>query len=250
MARTLKQTRLRTPIIIALFCFTTTLWAQSENDVEYQMELGGGLGTSFYMGDANGTPFAHMSGMGSIIARKIFNPRMTLKGNLALGHISGNSQGNFIPIDASSETPEGGIPTTVSFSRNVIDFGAQFEMNFWGYTINSGYSENSRFTPYALAGLGFTVAPGGAGTQFALNLPVGVGVKFKLRPRVNIGMEWTMRFTTSDALDASSKETSQLIHPYGIKSIGLKNKDCYSFTMVFLTYDLCPKCKECHNNDD
>ena len=250
MARTFKQTRFRTPIIAVYFCLPAFSFAQGGDDVEYQMELGGGLGTSFYMGDVNGTPFAHMSGMGSIIARKIFNPRMALKGDLALGHISGNSEGYFIPTDATSETAEGGMPTKVSFSRNVIDFGAQFAMNFWGYTRSSRYSENSRFTPYALAGAGFTVAPGGAGTHFALNLPVGVGLKFKLRPRLNIGLEWTMRFTTSDALDAGSKEASQLIHPYGIKSVGLKNKDCYSFTMVFLTYDLCPKCKECHNNDD
>ncbi len=250
MAGTLEQTRLRSSVIILLLCLFANARAQSENDVEYQMELGGGAGTCFYMGDANGTPFAHMSGMGSIIARKLFNPRMALKGNLALGHIKGNSQGYFIPTDATSETPEGGLPTTVSFSRNVIDFGAQFEMNFWGYMVNSGYSENSRLTPYALAGAGFTVAPGGASTQFALNLPIGIGVKYKLRPRLNIGLEWTMRFSTSDALDASKKEASQLIHPYGIKSVGLKNKDCYSFTMIFLTYDLCPKCKECHNNDD
>lgn len=245
MERTTEQVVFRSSIAL-LFVLLFGLSAQGQ-EVEYQMELGGGLGTSFYLGDANSTPYAHMSGMGGVIVRRIFNPRMCVKGNLDFGHISGNSDGYFIPTDATSETPEGGIPTKVSFSRNLVDFGAQFEMNFWGYGMGTGYKENSRITPYALAGMGFTLAPGGAGTKLALNLPIGVGVKYKVRPRLNVGLEWTMRFTTCDALDASSEEHAQLVHPLGIKSIGLKNKDCYSFTMVYLTYDMCPKLRKCNN---
>lgn len=215
-------------------------------DVEYQMEIGGGGGMCFYLGDANSTPFAHMSGMGGVLVRRMFNPRMALKGNLAFGHIKGDSEGYFIPQDATSQTPEGGMPATVQFSRNLVDAGVQFEMNFWGYGHGGGYKENSPITPYALAGMGFTLAPGGAGTKGALNLPIGVGVKYKVRPRLNIGFEWTMRFTTSDELDVA-KGQPQLFQPYGIKSVGLKNKDCYSFTMLFVTYDICPKYRKCNN---
>ena len=32
-------------------------------DLEYELELGGGLGTGFYLGDVNSTPFAHLGGM-------------------------------------------------------------------------------------------------------------------------------------------------------------------------------------------
>lgn len=246
MARKTQPTGLRTALTALLLCLGTLLG--HAEDLEYEMELGGCLGTSFYLGDVNSTPFAHLSGMGGVVARRIFNPRMALKGNLAIAHLSGSSDGRFIPTDPNSETAAGGEPVNVSFKRNVIDLGAQFEMNFWGYGMGNSYKNHSRITPYALAGMGFTLAPGGAETAFALNLPVGVGVKYKIKPRLNIGLEWTMRFSTSDALDAGSKEMAQLIHPYGIKSVGLKNKDCYSFTMVFVTYDLCPKYRKCNND--
>ncbi|MDO5488826.1 MAG: DUF6089 family protein [Bacteroidaceae bacterium] len=246
MARKTQPTGLRSALILlSLFLGALSVGAE---DLEYEMELGGSLGTSFYLGDVNSTPFAHLSGMGGIVARRVFNPRMALKGNLSVAHLSGKSDGYFIPSDPNSGTAAGGEAVNVSFKRNVIDLGAQFEMNFWGYGMGHTYKNHSRITPYALAGMGLTLAPGGAETAFALNLPVGVGVKYKVRPRLNIGLEWTMRFTTSDALDAGSKEMSQLIHPYGIKSVGLKNKDCYSFTMVFVTYDLCPKYRKCNND--
>ena len=66
------------------------------------MELGGGLGGAFYIGDANSKPFANLGPMGSIVARYIFNPRMAIKGNLAVGHISGDTGADFFPQDAGS----------------------------------------------------------------------------------------------------------------------------------------------------
>lgn len=231
-------------IIILLLALPLRGWSQ---DLEYQLELGGGLGTCFYTGDANSAPFRHTSAMGGVIARRILNPRMVVKGDLAFGHVSGNSNGIFIPTDATSLTPEGGIPTTVHFKRNLIDLGAQFEFNFWGYGLEGGYKGHSPITPYATAGLGFTLAFGGTSANLALNAPIGLGVKYKIKPRLNVGAEWTMRFTTTDKLDVSSEEAQQLCQPYGVESIGFKNKDCYSFLMLFVTYDLCPKYRKCNN---
>ncbi len=246
MARKIEPFGLRTAVILCLLLGGHVLRAQ-QPDVEYKMEVGAAAGTSFYLGDANSTPFAHMGVMGGAVVRYIFNPRMCVKGNLAMGHIGGTSEGRYIPENPLSETPEGGVPVKVDFSRNLLDLGAQFEMNFWGYGREGGYKENSPITPYALAGLGVTVAMGGAGTVGALCLPIGAGVKYKVRPRWNIGLEWTMRFTTSDELDVSKAEKKQLFQPYGIKSVGLKNKDCYSFTMLYVTYDICPKYRKCNN---
>ncbi len=246
MERKAEQAGLRTSITTLLLMLCMAVGAQ--DDVEYKMEMGATVGTSFYLGDANSTPFAHMSGMGGLIARRVLNPRMAVKTNLLFGHISGSSDGYFIPTDPNSNSAEGGIPTTVHFSRNLLDVGAQFEMNFWGFGMGTGYKEHSRITPYALAGVGLTVGMGGGGgTCGALNLPVGLGVKYKVKPRLNIGLEWTVRFSTSDELDASRKGGTQLAHPYGVKSKGLKNKDCYSFTMFYLTYDMCPKLRKCNN---
>lgn len=217
-------------------------------ELEYQMELGGGIGPSFYLGDVSSTPFASPSAMFGAVARKILNPRMAIKGNLAYAQLRGDSEGIFIPTDPGSMTPEGGLSVApIHFKRNVLDLGAQFEFNFWGYGTGEGYKGHSRITPYALAGLGFTLAPGSGNTIFALNAPFGLGVKYKLMPRVNVGAEWTFRFSTSDALDVT-REQQQLIHPYGINSSGFKNKDCYSFLMFYITYDMCPKLRKCNND--
>ncbi len=233
-------------ILVAMFLFPVSLMAQSA-DTEYQMDFGASVGTSFYLGDANGTPYAHMGAMGGLIVRRIFNPRMALKGNLSFGHISGTSEDYFIPTDPWSQSSAGGLPTQVSFSRNLMDIGVQFEMNFWGFGMGTGYKETSRITPYMLGGVGCTTAFGGAGTRLAMNLPVGLGVKYKVSPRLNVGLEWTIRFTTTDELDVPSDEHAQLKYPYGIKSSGFKNKDCYCFTMAFVTYDMCPKRRKCNN---
>ena len=231
-----------------ILSFSQSLWAQDE-DV-YKMELGGALGVDFYMGDANSTPFRHTSAMGGVIMRRMFNPRMALKADLAMGHLTGNTKGRYIPASAGTPVPSGGLPVSFNFKRNVLDLGAQFEFNFWGFGMkNESYLGNSRITPYVLAGAGLTlVTGGGGGTKVALNLPIGLGVKYKVKKRVNIGAEWTFRFTTTDALD-TAKGWRQLNQPYSILSSGLKNKDCYSFLMFFVTYEMLPKCKTCHNND-
>ncbi len=235
--------------LVAGLCGSTlSMQAQNTSEVlEYKMEFGALAGPCFYLGDANSVPFAHMSMCGGLLARHIFNPRMALKGNLAFGHISGNTDGIFIPTDPNSQTPEGGIPTRVRFSRNVLDIGCQFEMNFWAFGMDGTFKGHSRLTPYAVAGVGFTLGMGGgASTCGALNIPVGAGLKFKLAPRINTGFEWTVRFTTSDHLDATAKGT-QLAYPLGIHSKGFKNKDAYSMAVFYLTYDLRPKYRKCNN---
>lgn len=233
----------------SLVILLVMLFVSNENkaqDLEYKFELGGAIGPCFYLGDASSTPFKHSSLMAGVIGRRTFNPRMSLKANLAFGHLSGNSEGLFVPTDADSKNVEGATPTYVSFKRNVIDLGTQFEFNFWGYGLGGSYKGYSPITPYVTAGAGFTLAIGGGSTDFALNLPIGVGVKYKVKPRVNVGAEWTVRFTTTDKLDFN-KEMPQLNQPYGIQSAGFKNKDAYSFFKFFVTYDLCPIYRKCNN---
>ena len=221
--------------------------AAGAQDAVYRMELGAGVGGSFYLGDANNNPFAHLGPMGSILARYVFNPRMAIKGNLAVAHISGSTGTDFFPTDAWSGTAEGGQPGQVGFKRNVVDVGAQFELNFWGYGIGRGFEGYSRITPYMLFGMGLTFAPKPVSMDAGFNIPLGVGVKFKLKPRWNIGLEWSVRFTTTDRLDVSDTDGVVLEAPYGVTSTGFKNKDCYSFTMLSVTYDLFPRCINCNN---
>ena len=95
MARKAEQTGLRATItLLLLLCFIpANLKAE---DLEYKMDLGAALGTCFYMGDANSKPYANMGLMGGFTVRRIFNPRMALKTNLAIGHLSGSVDA-FIP---------------------------------------------------------------------------------------------------------------------------------------------------------
>lgn len=85
MARKTEQTWIRSAI--ALCCLLLCFAAKAEEEVEYKMDMGAGLGGCFYLGDGNGVPFSNLSVMGALTARRIFNARMALKTNLAFGHI-------------------------------------------------------------------------------------------------------------------------------------------------------------------
>ena len=214
--------------IILMLCMPLSIWAQSGE--EYKMEMGGALGGSFYMGDANySTPFKDMGVAGGFIARFLLNQRMAIKTNLIAGRIAGDTR------DFNNKYPD---MQDASFKRAIFDLGAQFEYNFLPYGTGKGFNGGKRFTPYILGGMGFTYAPPPANSVFTVNFPIGIGVKYKLKERLNIGCEFTMRFSMSDKLDVTNKNGLQLSDPYQIKGKGLKNKDSYSFTVLYLTYDL------------
>lgn len=222
-----------------VFCLLMFPFCCAMAQEEYTWEMGGAIGGSFYMGDANSSiPFKDTGIAGGFIARYLLNPHMAIKGNLTAGRISGDTR------DFKNVYPNGEYAT---FKRTIIDLGAQFEYNFLGYGIGNTYRGDRRFTPYILGGLGFTFAPKPVKTVFTMNIPIGVGIKFKATPRINIGCEFTMRFSLSDQLDVTQQEGLQLEDPYQIKGEGWKNKDSYAFTVFFVTYDLFPRCKECNN---
>lgn len=199
-------------------------------ELEYALELGGMLGGSFYLGDANYHAFfKNLHPAGGLVGRYNFNPRRSLKFNIAATQISGNAQ------KISYKYPD--IPEQQwEFKHMLWDVGAQFEVGFWGYGTGGGYKGNRKLCPYIQFGLGATVC----NKAFTLNIPVGVGVKYKFKPRWNVGIDWTMRFAMSDNLDG-------IKDPYRIESGFMKNKDNYSFTMIYITYDLCPKYRKCNN---
>ena len=62
-------------------------------ELEYALELGGMLGGSFYLGDANYHAFfKNLHPAGGLVGRYNFNPRRSLKFNIAATQISGNAQ--------------------------------------------------------------------------------------------------------------------------------------------------------------
>lgn len=215
-----------------LFCCTVS----SAQDDGYFMEFGVGGGASFYMGDANSRMYDNTNGVFSFIARYNVNPRFALKANLAAAGISG-----------STDYAYGILPgDELTFSRTVYDLGIQMEWGFLGYGLG-GWDGSRRLAPYGLMGIGITYAGKPVKNDFAANFPIGLGVRYKLSPRVNIGLEWTMRFSTSDRLDVTHVTGTSMENPFLIKGKGIKNKDSYSFTMLYVTFDIFKRPCDCND---
>lgn len=217
-------------ILVAAILLYARCGACHAQELEYKMELGAMAGMTFYLGDANYSGlYKNTEFGGGLMGRYNMNPRMSLKFNVLCGKISGdasNIANKFPEIDGQQW----------NFDNSVIDVGCQYEISFWAFGTGAGYKGTRRFTPYIEVGLGFTQG----GDAFTMNIPFGIGVKYKFKERWNVGLDWTMRFSLSDKLDGISD-------PYSIKGGFLKNKDSYSFTMLYISYDLFPKLRKCNN---
>lgn len=240
--------KFRLALLSSFFVFVVPAMAQDGELLEYQQEIGGGIGLSSYWGDSGGGLMKHPGFTGSVIWRRNFNPRMVLKTAATMGHVNGNTKNEFFPTDPLDKTATGGTAAPeVHFGRNYLDLGAQFEFNFLGYGMGASYKGLHRWTPYLLAGAGVTICFGGGGKAAGgFNIPLGFGVRYKLKERLNIGFEWAIHFTTTDGLDDNG-QTPHLKDPYGISSGMFKNKDCYSVALISLTYDISPKYRKCNN---
>ena len=218
-----------------MLCFVTAVRADG---LEYRYEVGAMIGGCTYYGDANySSPLDNFSMMGGALFRYNINPRMALKADFAIAHISGKSAGG------ENAFPGGDF----EFGRMLYELGVQYECHFFAYGDGSGYKSSRRLAPYVFAGLGVTYAPAPAKHVFTPNIPLGVGLKWKFMQRLNIGCELTYRFTFSDNLDVVRTGRAVPDDPYGIKSGLMKNKDGYSFLSIFVTYDLSPKYRKCNN---
>ena len=214
-------------LAVIMLMIATLMAAQAQ---EYRFEVGGAIGMSGYLGDANNANLLKKPGyVAGGLFRYIINSRMALKANLLTAKISGNS------ANLANTYPDA---QTYAFSSQLYDLGAQFEFNFLNYGIGSKYLKLKRISPYLTLGVGATLATGD-GDAFTLNVPMGVGVKYKLSERLNIGLEFTMRKTFSDKLDG-------LKDLNGITSGFAKNTDWYSFTMISITYEFSKRCRTCH----
>ena len=66
---------------------------------------------------------------------------------------------------------------------------------------------------------------------------------------MNIGIEFSMRKLFGDDFDVTEKTTGwNLDNPFSIEGSFLKNKDWYSFTMIFLTWEFSMREDPCHEN--
>ncbi len=205
----------------------------AQEEPEYRMELGAGLGLITYVGDFNSSLAKGMQSYGTILAKYRLNPRMAVAINIGTGKVKGSTD------DVNTWYPT----EHYEFNHRISETDLRFEYNFWAYGTGEEYRGARRLTPFITVGLGATLY-GEDQNGITANLPIGAGIKYKLGQRLNLTAEWVMHFTPSDKLDGRSDV-------YGIKSSGFfKNSDCYSTLQVALTYDFFAKCKTCNNDRD
>lgn len=222
--------------LVTLLMLCATLTASAQQDDEYLMEIGGGVGMVSYQGDFNGKITSGMQPAGAIVWRRLLNPYMGFRVTGMMGKLKGDA--TRVETYYPDETTR-----AYSFDRSLTDVSVTYEYNFWPYGTGRDYRGAKRLTPFVFGGIGATYVSGGEKKVFTANVPIGLGIKYKLKERLNVGLEWSMHFSLSDELDG-------MAGPYGIKSSGaFKNTDCYSGLMLTLTYSFKSKCRTCNNDD-
>lgn len=227
-------TRVVKIFIISLACVLSAFAARAQED--YRFDIGGGIGMTGYLGDANTANLWGSPGFDAeLLFRYLPGPRWGLKTNLYIGTLGGDS------AKMTNVFPDG---NTFKFSTTFYELGELVEFNFFNYGIGETYRRLKRITPYIAAGLGVTAWSTGGKFGAALNIPLGLGVKYKLSERWNLGFEFLMKKTFSDKLDGET-----LADPLGIKSSFMKNTDWYSTMSVTISYEFSKRCAVCNYKD-
>lgn len=224
-------------LLLMLMVLLPAARMSAQDDPQYRMEIGAGVGTVSYEGDFNGNVLKNMQPMFSALWRYNFDPYKDLRLSATYGKLKGSSKNvdTYYPDYATEE---------YSFNRNLLDVSLVFEYNFWPYGTGRDYRGAKRLTPYIYGGIGATSASGGGSKSvFTANVPIGLGVKYKLNERMNLGLDWGIHFSLSDELDGVKD-------PYQVKSSGMfKNTDCYSMLQLTLTYSFKAKCRTCNKEE-
>lgn len=224
-------------LLLMLMVLLPAARMSAQDDPQYRMEIGAGVGMVSYEGDFNGNVLKNMQPMFSALWRYNFDPYKDLRLSATYGKLKGSSKDvdTYYPDYATEE---------YSFNRNLLDVSLVFEYNFWPYGTGRDYRGAKRLTPYIYGGIGATSASGGGSKSvFTANVPIGFGVKYKLNERMNLGLDWGIHFSLSDELDGVKD-------PYQVKSSGMfKNTDCYSMLQLTLTYSFKAKCRTCNKEE-
>lgn len=224
-------------LLLMLMVLLPAARMSAQDDPQYRMEIGAGVGMVSYEGDFNGNVLKNMQPMFSALWRYNFDPYKDLRLCATYGKLKGSSKDvdTYYPDYATEE---------YSFNRNLLDVSLVFEYNFWPYGTGRDYRGAKRLTPHIYGGIGATSASGGGSKSvFTANVPIGLGVKYKLNERMNLGLDWGIHFSLSDELDGVKD-------PYQVKSSGMfKNTDCYSMLQLTLTYSFKAKCRTCNKEE-
>lgn len=225
-------------LLLLMLLLLSPQGTRAQDDPQYRMEIGAGVGTVAYVGDLNGNILKNMQPMGAIVGRYNFDPYKDLRLNIGFGKIKGSSANvdTYYPDYADAEK-------AYEFKNSLVDVSLVFEYNFWPYGTGRDYRGAKRLVPFIFGGLGATYVKGNDKNVFTANVPLGIGAKYKVNERLNIGLDWTIHFSLSDELDG-------IKDPYKVKSSGaFKNTDGYSALQLSVTYSFSAKCRTCNKEE-
>lgn len=220
------------PVIMLIALYWVT-FHESVAQEDYRFDIGGGIGMTGYLGDANSSNlWSHPGFDGQLLFRYLRSPRIAFKSGIYAGTLAGNTE------DMADVLPEA---RQFKFSTTFFELSEMFEFNFFNYGIGESYRRLKRWSPYIAAGVGATLWITGGSTCGAFTIPFGLGVKYKINERLNLGMEFMMKKVFSDSLDGK-----ELSDPHAIKSGFAKNTDWYSTLSVTLSYEFSKRCATCN----
>lgn len=223
-------------LLILLVALITVQAGWAQDDPEYRLEIGGGVGVTAYEGDFNSSLMRQQQPRFGAVAKYRQNPRMAWALRIDYGKLKGSSKNADTWYPVLADNP-------IDFSSTLTNVDLRYEYNFWPFGTGREYLGAQRLTPFISLGVGLAFAKCEESTV-GFQMPFGLGVKYKVANRLNLTVDWSMHFTGSDRLDG-------VADPYGIKSSGLfKNTDCFSTLQLSITYDMWSKCKTCHNDRD
>lgn len=191
---------------------------------DYRFDIGGGIGMTGYLGDANSANLWQNPGWNAeILFRYILNPRFNFKTNFYVGGLRGNSA-QMKDVFPTHEN--------YKFSSTFYELGETVEFHFFNYGMGETYRQLKRWTPYIVAGLSVMAYNPGDKFGVSMAIPLGIGFKYKPALRWNLGLEFLMKKTFTDKLDGPA-----LDDPQGIKSAFMKNTDWYSTLTFTVSYE-------------
>ncbi len=196
-------------IYTVLLISSLTAVSQTRKRNFRQHELGGILGTSYYIGDLN--PRFHFlmpQPAGGIFYRFTWSYRYALRAGFNYNRIAG---------DDKKSTNEDLKFRNLNFRSNIYEFHVVGEFNFLEYRLGN---ENHYFTMFLFGGVaGFYFNPkanigdgkwqslaglqteGKSYNRYQFSIPFGVGIKWNVTENIGFGLEWGPRKTYTDYLD-------------------------------------------------
>ncbi|MBB3186706.1 DUF6089 family protein [Microbacter margulisiae] len=183
---------------------------------EPTIEIGPTVGSSFYLGDANGTWFRNDKPAWGGVIRFPLNTRVAISFEGLRSSITGQY------INQSNKTEQ-------SFKNSYFFSSAHIEFNFFSYDRYNLTLESSTIDPYILGGVGIVSYSYQSATSV---LTGGLGVKFKLNSRWDLNCQWTMNKTFADDFEG----VAPLNNPYTLNKSLFLNNDYFSVLSVSLTF--------------